>query len=172
MRIRGLHQLTRLLSMAAPTHTALADAAPNGAFQRAASGHRSIVAEDSDFPPESGRYHLYVAHACPWANRCSAMLKLKKLEQHIGLSVVHPTWQRTKPEVDDHAGWVFRSPSDPPVVPLSGFGEIPCSDCIPDTVNGAKTVRELYDLAGDTFKKYSVPVFWDKKKNTIGDWQQ
>ena len=97
------------------------------------------------------------------------MLRLKKLEPYIGLSVVHPTWQRTKPEVDDHAGWVFRSPDDPPVVPLSGFGAIPCTDCVPDTVNGAKTVRDLYDLAGDTFKRYSVPVFWDKKKRTIGD---
>ena len=135
----------------------------------AASGYHRQVLPLSEFPPEADRYHLYVSYACPWANRCLAMLKLKRLEPFIGLSVVHPTWQRTKPELDDHAGWVFRSPSDPPVVPLSGFGEIPCTDCIPDSVNGAKTVRELYDLAGDAFKRYSVPVFWDKKKRTIGN---
>ena len=36
---------------------------------------------------------------------------------------------------------------------MAGHGSIPPLRCIPDTVNGAKTIRELYDKAGDTFGK-------------------
>ncbi len=38
------------------------------------------------------------------------------LEDAIGLSVTHPTWQRTKPDdpSDEHTGWTFASPEDPP----------------------------------------------------------
>ena len=38
------------------------------------------------------------------------------LEAAIGVSVVHPTWQKTKPDDpnDEHCGWTFASPDDPP----------------------------------------------------------
>ena len=42
------------------------------------------------FQPESGRYHLYVSYACPWATRTLIYRQLKGLEPHIGVSVVHP----------------------------------------------------------------------------------
>lgn len=54
----------------AKVHSALDEMAKSGAFVRSESGYRHVVAEDSkDFPPEAGRYHLYVSWACPWANR-------------------------------------------------------------------------------------------------------
>ena len=34
---------------------------------------------DAKFPVESGRYHLYFAYNCPWANGCYALLMLKGL---------------------------------------------------------------------------------------------
>ena len=37
----------------------------------------------------------------------------------------------------------------------------------PEPFYNSKTLRELYERAGDTDGKYSVPVFWDKKLNTI-----
>ena len=40
-------------------------------------------------------------------------------------------------------------------------------DCIPDTVNGAKTIRELYEISNDVEGKYTTPVLWDKKNNCI-----
>jgi putative glutathione S-transferase len=67
------------------------------------------------FKPEPDRYHLYVSYACPWACRTLMVRALKGLEDVISVSVVHPTWQKTKPDVDDHAGWVFRSENDPPL---------------------------------------------------------
>eukprot|EP01041_Mallomonas_annulata_P007626 gene7624-15613_t len=150
-------------------HTALDEISKNnGRFQRVESTFREIISnEHPEYKPESGRYHLYISYACPWANRCLTVLHLKGLQDVIGVSVVHPTWQKTKPEVDDHSGWVFRSPEDPPVTPLTGVGEIPCAGCIPDTVEKTSAVRELYEKSGDTAKKYSVPVLWDKTTGRI-----
>ena len=38
------------------------------------------------------------------------------LEDAITVSVVHPTWQRTKPDTDDeHTGWAFADPNGPPL---------------------------------------------------------
>ncbi len=132
------------------------------------TGFHSFVSPDSDqFQPESGRYHLYVAYPCPFAHRALLARKLKGLEEHIGLSIVHPTFQKTKPEVDDHVGWVFKNPDDEPLHNSIGYGNFSCKDCIPDTVNNAKTIRELYEMSGGEGQKYSVPVLWDKKTKTI-----
>lgn len=148
--------------------TALHEMAEDGAFKRTDAGFRSQVsASDEHFKPEAGRYHLYVSYACPWACRALAVLYLKGLEDAIGVSITHPTWQETKPGKDDHTGWVFVSPSDPPLSSSTGQGSFPCDDAIPDTVNNKKTVRELYELAQDKTGKYTVPVLWDKKLKTI-----
>ena len=45
------------------------------------------------------RYHLYISYACPWATRTLIYRKLKKLEEHISVSVVHPNM------LDE--GWIF-----------------------------------------------------------------
>ena len=54
---------------------------------------------DAGFKAESGRYHLYVSLACPWAHRTLMFRKLKQLEDHISVSVVHPTMLEN--------GWTF-----------------------------------------------------------------
>jgi putative glutathione S-transferase len=60
-------------------------------------------------------------------------------------SSVHPSFHRTRPDdpTDDHCGWIFKAPSDPPLPNNQGKGAVPCDDCIPDSVNGCKNVREL-----------------------------
>lgn len=44
------------------------------------------------------------------------------LQDVIGLSVTHPTWQRTRPdnEADKHTGWAFVSPGDAPLSSSTG----------------------------------------------------
>lgn len=131
---------------------------------------RNIIEKGGKFEPESGRYHLYISLACPYAAGTFAALKYKGLEDVIGYSIVHPTWTRTRPDDpnDLHSGWYFRSPGDDPVSNDLGYGSFDCDDAlIPDTVNGCKTVRELYELANDTTGKYSTPVLWCKKEKTI-----
>ena len=129
---------------------------------------RNIVSEFSNkFKPESNRYHLYISHACPFAHRASIVLYLKGLEDHISFSVVHPTFQRTKPDVDDHLGWVFKSPTDEPVSSAHGYGSFDCEGCIPDNINNTKSARELYELDGGSTARYTVPILWDKKEKII-----
>lgn len=69
--------------------SALDEMSDSGAFTRTASTFRNFISRDpnSQFPPESGRYHLYVSYACPWASRCLAYLKIKGLDKAIGYTV-------------------------------------------------------------------------------------
>lgn len=71
--------------------TALQDM-KDGKFVRKDATHRTKIVE-----PELNRYHLYISMACPWANGCLAALKMKGLEDVIGWSNTHPTWQKTRP---------------------------------------------------------------------------
>lgn len=63
-----------------------------GEFRRQDSRFRDWISPDVEatFPPESGRYHLYVSMACPWAHRTLIFRSLKGLEHHIGVTVVEP----------------------------------------------------------------------------------
>ena len=42
----------------------------------------------SKYPAASGRYHLYVSYACPWANRTLIARNLKGLQSIISVDVV------------------------------------------------------------------------------------
>jgi len=143
-----------------------------GAFVRAAATFRNWIRKGHEkFQPEKDRYHLYISYACPWAHRTLIVRNLKGLEDVVGLSIVHPTWARTKPQYDwdRHCGWIFTSPGDEPRKSTEGFGSFDSEGVIPDTVNGVGTIRELYELAGSKSHgvAFSVPILWDKKLNTI-----
>jgi len=151
-------------------HTALDEVDSNGDFKRTAAGFNNKISPGTKFPPEAGRYHLYVSLACPWANGCLTALKYKGLEDIISVSVAHPTWGRTRPDDPDdhHTGWHFKAPGDASVSNELGHGSFECDDaCIPDTANGCKTVRELYERANDETGKYSTPLLWCKTEGTI-----
>ena len=71
-----------------------------GAYDRLPRTFRDYINENNSvYKPESGRYHLYVSYACPWACRTLIYRKLKGLEQHISVSVVHPDMMEN--------GWFF-----------------------------------------------------------------
>ncbi len=63
-----------------------------GEFRRQDSHFRGWISQEADaeFPPESGRYQLYVSLACPWAHRTLIFRTLKGLDEHIGVTVVEP----------------------------------------------------------------------------------
>ncbi len=68
-----------------------------GRFVRQESQFRNWITADGaagpsgedGFKAEAGRYHLYVAYACPWAHRTLIFRALKGLESFISLSVVN-----------------------------------------------------------------------------------
>eukprot|EP00469_Lotharella_globosa_P012598 CAMPEP_0167789058 /NCGR_PEP_ID=MMETSP0111_2-20121227/10444_1 /TAXON_ID=91324 /ORGANISM="Lotharella globosa, Strain CCCM811" /LENGTH=390 /DNA_ID=CAMNT_0007681123 /DNA_START=62 /DNA_END=1234 /DNA_ORIENTATION=+ len=144
-----------------------------GAFKRKDAVFREKVEKNGKFPPESGRYVLYVSYACPWASRCLAVLHLKGLAKHIEVCSVHPTWQRTRPAdaSDAHAGWVFVDPDkkDLELHNSAGWGKYGVgSNLTKDTVNNLPTIRDVYETQkGKSTHTFSVPVFWDKKTNYI-----
>lgn len=117
-----------------------------GHFQRSTTSFRDWVKQDSDarFRPESGRYHLYVSYACPWAHRTLITRQLTGLDEHISLSIVDPFMGED--------GWAF---SEEP-------------GCIPDPIFGADYLREVYLEADSNYTgRVTVPVLWDKQTSTI-----
>jgi len=139
-----------------------------GSYVRKDSVCRNVISADNEsFKPEAGRYHLYISWACPWANRCAMVRVMKGLETTIGLSVVHPTWGKTRPDnpQDSHTGWAFGE-SGVAKVNVNGYGNVVVNDIKPDTINGCKYVRDLYDLSGAP-PTYSVPILWDIKTKSI-----
>ncbi|CAB9527339.1 Glutathionyl-hydroquinone reductase [Seminavis robusta] len=164
------HSLTTTRHFAA--RSALAEVSNSGEFKRVDAAWRNWISSDegAKFPPEKDRYHLFVAYACPWAHRTLMTRALKGLEDAISVTVVHPVWQKTKPEVDEHKGWIFGNPSGNSFPNADGKGgpfppAFPGNE--PNPFFDSLSIREVYDKAGDTDGKYSVPVLWDKKENTI-----
>ncbi|QIA62931.1 glutathione S-transferase family protein [Vibrio astriarenae] len=115
--------------------------ASGGSFVREDAGFRGWVEEGEgvEFAAESGRYHLYVSLACPWAHRTLIMRQLKGLEAHIDVSIVSPDMLSE--------GWEFTE-SEP--------------------LFGATRLHQIYTRAKlDYTGRVTVPVLWDKKTQTI-----
>jgi len=126
------------------TKNAFADE-KDGKFKRDDSAFRDTIDENSEFKPESGRYHLYVSLACPWAHRTLIFRRLKDLESHIDVSVVHPHM------LDD--GWTFDTNFD---------------GATGDLIYKHDFLYQIYTKAKlDYSGKVTVPVLWDKKTKTI-----
>ncbi len=115
-----------------------------GAFQRAPTTFHDRIAPGNEFPPEAGRYHLYVSLACPWAHRTLILRRLKGLESLIGVSVVH--W------LMGEDGWSFA----------------PGEGVVADPVLGAQFMYQVYARADADFTgRVTVPVLWDRAQNRI-----
>ena len=97
---------------------------------------------------------------------------IKGLNDVISVTIVHPTWQRTQLEDsnDGHRGWVFGDPHGKSFTNASGRGG-PFLPAYPgnetDQIIGAKSIKDVYDHAGDNANKHTVPILWDKQLNTI-----
>ncbi|MEQ9261248.1 MAG: glutathione S-transferase family protein [Roseovarius sp.] len=124
-----------------------------GKFVRSTSAFRNWITADGSagpsgeggFPAESGRYHLYVSLACPWAHRALIFRALKGLAPHIGVSVVHPDMREE--------GWELRD--DYP-------------GATGDALYGLPYLRDLYTRADPGISgRVTVPVLWDKQRETI-----
>ena len=133
-------------------HQEHATESTKGRFVRKPSRFRNWITADGSAGPtgeggfraEPGRYHLYVSYACPWAHRTLIFRMLKGLEGMISLSVVN--WFMGKD------GWTFDA----------------ADGVIPDSVNNARFFHQIYTAAqADYSGRVTVPVLWDKQKNTI-----
>lgn len=117
-----------------------------GAFKRQDSRFRNWIEgthpeAGSRFPAESGRYHLYLSLACPWAHRTLIFRSLKGLQAHIGVSLVDPLMLSN--------GWEFSTTN-------------------PDHLYGLNYLYQLYLKADPSYEgRVTVPVLWDRQEQTI-----
>ena len=112
-----------------------------GAFERPNTQFRRWITGDgsSGFPAAAGRYHLFLALACPWCHRTLLMRLMKRLEGVISVSFVEPLMLEN--------GWTFATP---------------------DPLTGARYVYQIYQKADPRHSgRASVPVLWDKETRTI-----
>jgi len=104
-----------------------------------------ISQQHTVYTPESGRYHLFVSYACPWAHRVLIYRELKQLQDHISVSVVHPDMLEM--------GWSF----DQTMPGATG-----------DHLFNYRYLYQIYQQAqADISTSVTVPILWDKKTNTI-----
>ncbi|MFV0360033.1 glutathione S-transferase family protein [Tropicimonas sp.] len=124
-----------------------------GRFIRSEAAFRNWITPDGQpgqtgeggFAAESGRYHLYVSLACPWAHRTLICRMLKGLKNHIGVSVVSPDMLRD--------GWTFDT----------GF-----PGSTGDGLYGSAFLRDIYLRdTSDYTGRVTVPVLWDKLRGRI-----
>ncbi|KAF0556684.1 glutathione S-transferase omega-like 2 [Gigaspora margarita] len=147
--IRKIIIVRKMTTATKPSSNILNWASKDGEFRRNPSVFRNTISKDPDaiFTPEKDRYHLYISWACPWAHRTVIVRALKGLDNIIGLSVVDYFLGEN--------GWKFSTPEETP-------------GSIPDTVNNAQYLRELYFKANPDYDgRFTVPVLWDKKLQTI-----
>lgn len=114
----------------------------DGRFHREDSLFRHWITEtgETGFKAESGRYHLYVSLACPWAHRTLIVRKLKGLEQHVGVTVVEPKML--------DKGWALGKDTGP--------------------IQGITHAYEIYKAAKNDYTgRVTVPILWDTQENTI-----
>ena len=118
----------------------------DGEFARQEDAFRQWVSADGStpYPAASGRYHLYVSLACPWASRTVLVRHVQNLESVIGMTVGDP--------IRNELGWAFR---DGP-------------DYSHDPVNGFAYLSEAYAASDPDFHgRVTVPVLWDKETRRI-----
>jgi len=125
-----------------------------GEFERQQDAFREWVSNDgsTSYPAASGRYHLYVSLACPWASRTVIFRKLKGLEEGIGMTAVDP--------IRDEKGWAFRNPTSK-WPPEDSFEST-------DPINRFHYLSEAYTATDPNFKeRVTVPALWDKEAKKI-----
>ena len=124
-----------------------------GAFKRKDSTFRNWITSDGSAGPSgeggfaaaSGRFHLYVSYACPWAHRALIFRKLKGLEEHISVSAVHPDMLSN--------GWTFETDEH---------------GATGDRLFGLPFARDIYLKADPQMSgRVTVPILWDTEREMI-----
>jgi putative glutathione S-transferase len=96
----------------------------------------------SGYRAEPGRYHLYIAWGCPWAQRTAIVRKLMGLEDAVSLSYVD--------DERDGRGWAFRERRGT------------------DPVNGFTLLAEAYEATEPGYRGHvSVPALWDRQTGKL-----
>lgn len=142
-----------------PSSHAPHEQSASGEFQRQEDAFREWISNDgsTSYPAATGRYHLYVSLACPWASRTVIFRQLKGLKAAIGMTIVDP--------FRDEKGWAFRDPEmSKPGSDLEKLDDFESTD----PVNRFRYLSEAYKATDPNFsERVTVPVLWDKETKRI-----
>ncbi len=130
-----------------------------GEFVRGVSGFRHAIG-DAAFPPEPGRYHLFVALNCPWCHRVTLARNVLGLQDSITMDVAFPN----RTGEDDAAGpnlWEFAPDR---IASLTGT-TLPECTLETATGDGLRLTKEIYAREGSS--EQSVPILYDKQAGRI-----
>jgi putative glutathione S-transferase len=115
----------------------MASTSERGSFERQASVFRDWVSH-----AEPGRYHLYVASACPWCHRTIIVRELMGLQEAVGISFVDP--------IRDARGWAFTGGR------------------FTDHAEGMEFLAEAYRRSDPgSVAHVTAPVLWDREAKRI-----
>jgi putative glutathione S-transferase len=134
-----------------------------GEFARQQSRFRDWVGphpgtgEPGAYPPEPGRYHLYLSLACPWCHRTAIVRELAGIQDAVPVAYLAP--------FRDERGWAFtgeRFEVGRPNAPEHWVGEYT------DTLNGWAFMSEAYGASDAGYAgRITVPVLWDAHSGRI-----
>ncbi|RDW89128.1 glutathione S-transferas-like protein [Coleophoma cylindrospora] len=129
----------------------MASEAPSTTFKDGA--WHGMIEPNGPFPPEKGRYHMYIGLFCPFAHRANLIRHLKGLTEIISISVVKPY-----PKGDEKGwpGWKFPTSDDE-------YAGATVDDLFHSEYLHDVYFRDKKDYAG----RYTVPLVWDTKTNQI-----
>mmetsp|Transcript_11228 Transcript_11228/g.29973 ORF Transcript_11228/g.29973 Transcript_11228/m.29973 type:complete len:338 (-) Transcript_11228:60-1073(-) len=117
-----------------------------GAFERGPNNLQHWVKEGGDFPPASGRYHVFINYGCGWSHQVMLARAAKGLQNvvsmsHTGLKLLGA---RRTPE---YRGWSL--PEDP-------------------TGNGFASAYDVYNSNLDYGQaQLTVPILFDKESKRV-----
>lgn len=150
-----------------PINTSVEEAQTNaaarrakGEFVRGVSGFRSVLGEDTDFPAEPNRYHLFVAFNCPWCHRVTLARNILGLQDSITMDVAFPS-RTTEDDPVEANRWEFNPER---TATLTG-AKLP--ECTFETATGKqfRLAKQIYEAEGSD--EASVPILYDKKAQRI-----
>ncbi len=128
----------------------------SGEFKRQQSYFRDWVGVDprtgrqTALAVEAGRYHLYVALACPWSHRTVILRELAGLREAIPISYAAP--------FRDERGWAFTG---------EPFEDGPGGQYV-DRLHGWRFLSQGYLASDPTYDaRVTVPVLWDTHTSKI-----
>jgi putative glutathione S-transferase len=128
----------------------------DGEFARQQSRFRDWVGPDprsgepGEYPPQAGRYHLYVSLACPWCHRTAIVRELAGIQQALAISYLAP--------FRDERGWAFTG---------ERFDDGPGGE-YSDALHGWAFMSEAYAASDPSFDaRITVPVLWDEHSGRI-----
>ncbi|KAL9107422.1 MAG: hypothetical protein Q9227_007706 [Pyrenula ochraceoflavens] len=129
----------------------------SGEFKRGASAFRNFISSKpgAQYPPEKGRYHLYVSYACPWGKYATLHTYQPDFPSELGnLDPITSSFTEL-----ESGGWRFVTPDE----------SLPGENVRPDPLHpGYSHLRDIYFAVDPDYKgRFTVPTLYDTKTKTI-----